>query len=198
MRLENTFEVARPPAQAWDILMDVPRIAGCVPGADLIGREEDGSYKGSMAVTLGPVTLKFFGNVRITDADPSSRTASIIARGSDQKGRGNAGATTRVSIVPSGEGSLVRLETELQLSGMVAQYGRATGMVEALSSEIVAQFAKALHAELASADPAHAPAKPTAASEARATKAPVFGLAMLWRALLAWLRGATGRAARVE
>lgn len=198
MHLENSFEVTRPPAEAWDILMDVPRIAGCVPGAELIGVEEDGSYTGSMAVTLGPVALRFLGKVQITDADPQSRTASIIARGSDQKGRGNAGATTKVSIVPSGNGSLVQLKTDLQLSGMVAQYGRATGMIAALSSEIVARFAEALRAELASSKAGGAPAKPEDLAEKRRAKAPVFGLAMLWRAFLAWLRGRTGRAAGAE
>ena len=171
--------------------MDVPRIVGCVPGTDLIAIEEDGSYKGSVAVKLGPVALKFLGNVRI-DGDPETRTASVIARGSDQKGRGNAGATTKISVEPAATGSLVRLETDLQLSGMVAQYGRATGMISALSNEIIRQFADALRAQLAEPEatgdgqtggPAAGQhkAKPKAAS--------ALGFATLWRAFIAWLTG---------
>jgi carbon monoxide dehydrogenase subunit G len=184
LRLENTFEVARPPAEAWDILMDVPRIVGCVPGAELIAVEQDGSYKGSVAVKLGPVALKFLGNVRI-DGNPETRTASVIARGADQKDRGNAGATTKISVVPAAAGSLVRLETDLQLSGMVAQYGRATGMISALSNEIIAQFAEALRAQLAS------PTGETAAGEreAKPKAASALGFATLWRAFIAWLKG---------
>jgi carbon monoxide dehydrogenase subunit G len=163
--------------------MDVPRIVGCVPGAALIAIEEDGSYKGSVAVKLGPVALKFLGNVRI-DGDPATRTASVIARGSDQKGRGNAGATTKISVVPAAAGSLVRLETDLQLSGMVAQYGRATGMISALSNEIIGQFADALRAQLAEPEvtgESQTGAKPKVAS--------ALGFAMLWRAFIAWLKG---------
>lgn len=199
MRLENTFEVSRPPAEAWDIIMDVRRIVACVPGAELVSIEEDGSYKGTVGVKLGPVALKFQGNVRIVDADPHARTASVIARGSDQKGRGNAGATTKISILAAGSGSRVHLDTDLQLSGMVAQYGRATGMIAALSNEIISQFAAALSAQLAGYEAAAktpgAAAKPGAASEQpfpRATavaKAPALGFGTIWRAFLAWVRG---------
>ena len=188
------MEVARPPAEAWDILMDVPRIARCVPGAELIAIEEDGSYKGSVAVKLGPVALKFLGNVRI-DADPQTRTASVIARGSDQKGRGNAGATTKISVVPAAAGSLVQLETDLQLSGMVAQYGRATGMISALSNEIIAQFAEALRAQLAEPEATgDGQAEETATAgrgqqEAKPKAASALGFTTFWRAFIAWLTG---------
>ena len=154
MKLENKFEVPRSPDDTFATLLDVPQIVGCVPGAELISEEPDGVYKGRVSIRLGPVALKFNGSATIAESDPVARTALVRAKGSDQQGRGNAGATTRMQVLPADGGSLVVLETELQLSGLVAQYGRASGVIAAVSNEIVASFARSLRARIAGPAPA--------------------------------------------
>lgn len=192
MKVENRFEVGCDIERTWDALLDVPNMVQCVPGAELLSSEGN-VHKGRVSVRLGPVALKFNGTAEITSADPATHTARILAKGSDQQGRGNAGATTVMTVAPSGPGkSLVTLETDLQLSGMVAQYGRASGMIAAVSDEIISQFAAALQARLASgaaqgggaaaqADGSAVPPPPMPAA------APSIGFSVLWRALLAWL-----------
>lgn len=194
MLLENRFDVPRPPAETWSILLDVPGIVGCIPGAELTTVEPDGTYKGRVAVRLGPVALKFGGTAVIGDIDEAARTAVIRAKGADTQGRGNAGATTRMRVEPSGDGSTVVVETDLQLFGMVAQYGRASGVIAAVAGEIVAAFAANLRAKLAQAEAVpvpgstEAPAAATVPPPAPARPAGTIGPGLLWRAFLAWLR----------
>ena len=129
MQIKNNFDVARPPAQAWSLLLDVPKSVTCMPGVELTSVEPDGRYTGKLAVKLGPVALKFNGTATLEDVDEASHSATIRAQGNDLQGRGNAGATARMRVVPNGAGSTVLIETDLQLSGMVAQYGRASGVI---------------------------------------------------------------------
>lgn len=195
MLLKNSFTVPRPPEETWGLLLDVPSIVGCVPGAELTAAEENKTYKGFVAVRLGPVALKFAGTATITDIDEAGRTATIRAKGSDQQGRGNAGAVSKMQVAPDGEGSIVTIDTDLQLSGMVAQYGRASGVIIAVSNEIVTAFARCLKARLESA--ATAPSAPSADTPpAKDRPAPVtanpLGVGLFFRALVAWLRGLFG------
>jgi uncharacterized protein len=149
MEFDNAFDVPLPPAQAWAVLMDVPRIAPCMPGAELTEIVDPQNYKGRISVRLGPVALAFAGCVEFDQVDPASRTARVKAQGSDAKGRGGANAMATFRIEPAGSGSTVRIHTELMLSGAVAQYGRGVGMIEATAAQIVGQFADNLRRQLA-------------------------------------------------
>ncbi len=149
MEFDNAFDVPLPPAQAWAILMDVPRIAPCMPGAELTEIVDPQNYKGRISVRLGPVALAFAGRVEFDQLDPANRTARVKAQGSDAKGRGGANAMATFRIEPAGSGSTVRIHTELMLSGAVAQYGRGVGMIEATAAQIVGQFADNLRRQLA-------------------------------------------------
>ncbi len=182
MEFDNWFDVPLPPAQAWALLMDIPRIAPCMPGAELTEIVDPQNYKGKIAVRLGPVALTFAGRVEFDQLDPANRTARVKAQGSDAKGRGGANATATFRIEPAGAGATVRIHTELMLSGAVAQYGRGVGMIEATAAQIVGQFANNLRAQLASAppsSPAPAQAPPPAAK-------PISGLSLIVRVI--WSR----------
>ena len=194
MKVENRFEVGCDVERAWSALLDVPRVVLCVPGAELLS-SEGSVHKGRVSVRLGPVALKFNGTAEIVSADDADHVAKIQAKGADQQGRGNAGATTvmRVTALDAGR-SEVTLETELQLSGMVAQYGRASGVIAAVSDQIIGQFAAALQAQLGAESQtggaADAGANAGAASgqgaPMPAAAAPI-GFSVFWKALLAWL-----------
>lgn len=214
MQIQNTFLVPAPPDAAWRMLLDVPFMARCVPGATLEEAREDRSYRGSVAVKLGPVRLTFSGEARITELDDAARRAKVEARGSDTKGRGTASAQLAFALVPEGEGSRVDVVTDLQLVGAVAQYGRGAGLIKEVANQLVGSFAENLRREIAAANaapaaPQTAPAEPAAPAVASSPEAapapkptsppptggapPVSGLSLLLRALGAvianWIRG---------
>lgn len=196
MQIKNSFQVARPPAQAWSILLDIPRSVRCMPGVELISTEPDGSYKGKLSVKLGPVALKFNGVATLEDVDEAAHCATIRAKGSDLQGRGNAGATARMRVVPNGNDSTVLIETDLQLSGLVAQYGRASGVISAMAAEMVSVFATNLRTQVLDSE-ASGGAENSDAGAATAIGAPaagnnVIGSGLIWRALWAWFRGLFG------
>ena len=204
MELKNDFKVDLPVDQAWQELMDIPQVAACVPGAELTESLPDNAYKGKMKLKLGPVALNFQGTVQITDRDDTAKTALLIGKGADAKGRGNASSKTQVRVVPSGNGSEVHLDTTLQLSGMIAQYGRASGVIKAVSDELISQFTQNLQVRLESKDStivAMAPAAdgspaPVAAAPAAAAPAPVassIGAGFIFQAFLRWIKGFFGR-----
>ena len=150
--LSNTFETPRAPDETFAMLLDAPSIVQCVRGAELTGVERNGDLKGCIAIKLGPVALKFNGVLTIEEIDKAARTATIKGKGADMQGRGGANAVTRMRVEPAEGGARVTMETELQLSGMVAQYGRAQGVIAAISNEIVADFAHNLATVLAEED----------------------------------------------
>jgi hypothetical protein len=166
MEFDNTFEVPLPPAEAWPVLMDIQRVAPCMPGAQLTEVIDDRTYKGNIGVRLGPVALTFAGLVKFEEIDDANRTARVKAQGTDAKGRGGANAAASFRLEPSGTGSKVLVHTDLTLSGAVAQYGRGVGMIQATAAQLMKQFADNLKKQLAAA-PAPA-AVPTSAASAPA------------------------------
>src|SRR5215472_15657734 len=163
MEFDNAFDVPLPPEKAWAVLMDIPRIAPCMPGAELTEVVDARNYKGKISVRLGPVALAFAGRVEIDAIDDVNHSAKVKAQGSDAKGRGAANATASFRIEPAGGGSRVLIHTDLMLSGAVAQYGRGVGMIQATAAQIIGQFAGNLRAQL-DQRPAPAPPPPTVPS----------------------------------
>jgi uncharacterized protein len=178
MEFDNSFEVPLSPDEAWALLMDVPRIAPCMPGAELTEIVDAQNFAGKISVRLGPVALAFAGRVALDSVDEAGRTARVTAQGSDAKGRGGANATATFRIEPAGDGAKVLIHTDLALSGAVAQYGRGVGMIQATAAQIVGQFAKNLRAQLVAQPdgaPPGAPLPPAAK--------PISGLTVVARAL---------------
>ncbi len=152
MHLENSFDVPVAPAEAWRILTDVERVAPCVPGARLTEVLDDDAYKGTMQVKLGPVSLTFDGKAQFVERDDDTRTAKLRANGRETRNRGTADADVTFALEPQGDGTLVRIETELQLSGPVAQYGRSQGVILSVSEEMIDRFAAALKRDIIAAE----------------------------------------------
>ena len=149
MEFDNSFDVPLPPGEAWPVLMDVRRIAPCMPGADLTEVVDHKTYKGKIGVRLGPVALTFPGTVVFEELDNVNHRARVKAQGTDAKGRGGAHATTAFRLEPAPGGSKVLVHTDLSLSGAVAQYGRGVGMIQATAAQLMAQFATNLKTHLA-------------------------------------------------
>lgn len=193
MEIRNSFEVALPPDEAWRVLMDIPRIAPCVPGAELTGRTDDGGYRGRVSVRLGPVALAFGGTARIVERDDARWQARVEAGGEDVKGRGSATAELRFGLTPAGTGTRAEIVTDVTLSGLVAQYGRGTGVIQSVATQIVDQFAANL-ARMIDAERGGQPAPQAGRSgDAPAAARPVGVFSLLLGVLRDRLRALFGR-----
>jgi hypothetical protein len=197
MRLQNRVPVPLPPEQAWKLLLDVSRIAPCMPGAELTQIVDERTFKGLVRVKVGPVALAFLGEARLEEVDDSAHTARLHAKGSDKGARGNAEARVAFRLAPAGEASEVLVDTDLNLTGPVAQYGRAGGLMQQIAGQITAQFADNLRAMLAAQEPAPASndaggSPPPLPSPPRPA-APLSALQLLWAAVRAWIRSLVRR-----
>jgi carbon monoxide dehydrogenase subunit G len=213
MEFDNSFEVPLPVDETWKLLMDIRRIAPCLPGAELTEVVDDRTYKGKVGVRLGPVSLAFAGTVKFDEIDDAAHRAKISAQGSDAKGRGGANATASFHLEPVAGGAKVLVHTNLTLSGAVAQYGRGVGIIQVTAAQIITQFANNLKAQFAPAGPpaaavasaaaptpapaAGAPATPTATAAASppppAAAKPISGFALAGAVFVAWLKRLFGR-----
>ena len=201
MEFDNSFEVPLPPAEAWSVLMDIRRIAPCMPGAELTEVVDENNYKGKVAVRLGPVALAFAGLVTFEQVDNANRTARVKAQGTDSKGRGGANATASFRVEDAaGGGSKVLVHTDLTLSGSVAQYGRGVGMIQTTAAQIMNQFAGNLKAQIAregagASAPGAAQTSPSGAAHPSASSAtpapakPISGFSLMLNVLWASIVG---------
>lgn len=149
MDITNEFVVPLDPSETWKVLLDIKRIMPCVPGAELLDALDEQTYKGKVTVKLGPVALAFVGTAKFEELDEAAKRAKVSAKGSDAKGRGGANSVVQFRLEPVNDGTKVVVETNLNLSGSVAQYGRGTGVIQGVASQLTAQFAQNLKAMLA-------------------------------------------------
>ncbi|TCG02469.1 hypothetical protein BZM26_01250 [Paraburkholderia strydomiana] len=167
--IRSSFSVDAPPSDVWKTMIDIERSAPCFPGAELKEQQPDGSYKGGFTVKLGPLTLKFAGKFKIAEQNDADRKVVVSASGTDTKGRGGADAQINAAVTDAGSGKTkVDVVSDVNLSGTVAQYGRGAGMIEALSQQLLNQFAKNLTA-LIESDAAYAAETATSAQASHAT-----------------------------
>jgi carbon monoxide dehydrogenase subunit G len=178
MRLENSFEVPAGPEAAWDLLMDMPRVIPCMPGATLDEAVDGSTWKATMQVKLGPISLSFRTDVKREEADVEARRTKLSAQAREARGRGAAQATIESSLAAIDGGTKVDIVTDLSLTGAVAQYGR--GIVQDVSSQLVTSFADCLRAQLTAA-PAEAEA--AAAEQAKPVRGLSLGFGALGRAI---------------
>ena len=200
MEIRNSFDIPLPIAEAWRVLLDVPRIAPCMPGARLHEVIDANRYKGEVAVRLGPVMLSFSGKAEIVELDPVARTARVRAEGNDAKGRGGAQAVVHFALEPRDGSTRVAIVTNLTLTGSVAQYGRGAGMINDLANHMVGQFAANLRRELertapvatAAADPDGRTSASAQPAQAERPAAPIdggrLGFWLVWRAIVRFFR----------
>jgi carbon monoxide dehydrogenase subunit G len=176
VRIESSFEVPVAPEKAWDLLMDVPRVVPCMPGATLTETVDDTHWKAKMNVKLGPISLTFDTEVTREAADEAARRATLSARAREARGRGAAQATIESTLAALDGGTRVDVATDLALTGAVAQYGR--GLVEDVSQQLVKSFADCLRAQLVAAPEEAAAA---VAAQAKPVGGLRLGLGAIWR-----------------
>ena len=186
MEINNSFEVPLPPKDAWKVLLNIERIAPCMPGAELTGVVDKDTYTGKVSVKLGPVALAFAGQVKFTEIDEANHKARVKAQGKDSKGRGGANATVDFHLVPTAAGSQVVVKSDLNLSGAVAQYGRASGLIQDVAAQLIGQFASCLKQKIAASAPS--PSAAQAAAEPVAAAKPISGFSLMFKALIGALR----------
>jgi hypothetical protein len=179
MEFDNTLEVPLPPDEAWRVFLDIRRIAACIPGAELTEVVDERTYKGKVAVRIGPVAMSLVGRARLEEIDHVNRRARVKAQGADPKGRGSTDSVIDFRLEPAGNGTRVLIHTDVKLAGAIAQYSRGSGMIQSVASQLIAQFGEALKTQIAQSRP-----QPTAAAQTvpPPTK-PVSGLALIARAL---------------
>ena len=188
MRLENSFDVPAPRKAAWDLLMDVPRVVPCMPGAELEETVSDSAWKAKLSVKLGPIALTFATDVAREAADEAVGQVILNARARELRGRGGAQARIQSSLTEIEGGTRIDIVTDLTLSGAVAQYGR--GIVQDVSLQLVGRFADCLKAQLV-ATPEEAAA--AVAEQAKPVSGLSLGLGALGRAIARLLARLLGR-----
>lgn len=162
MLIEDEFEVPAPLEQTWEYMQDVPRIAPCMPGADLNEMVTEDHFKGLMKTSLGPVTLTFEGSAEIVERDEAAKKVVIKAAGSEAKGKGQASMNVTATMQSSGSGTRVHVSQDLQLSGAAAQYGR--GMIGDVAGVLLRQFADCVSEDIGRAQRGEAPREQRAAA----------------------------------
>jgi uncharacterized protein len=186
MIFENSFVVAAAPDAAWKIILNVPEIAPCLPGANLTEQVDENTYKGNVSVKLGPVALTFNGTAQIIQRDDAEHMATVRANGSDSKGRGAAKAEARFKLLPDPRGTKVQVVTDLTLTGSVAQYGRGAGLIQSVAAGLIEQFEQRLNDRLGKV--AETDGSPVAGGTTKSNPPNSIGLKTLWRILVASVR----------
>ncbi|MDH4188630.1 MAG: SRPBCC family protein [Betaproteobacteria bacterium] len=184
IRIENSFTLPAPLDEAWRTLVDLQRVVPCMPGAELTEVTEGRRFRAKARLRVGPVELQFAGEGELYDVDDAAQRAKLRAKGSDSKGRGAFQTQMTLALAAQGTDTLVRVDTDLTLTGSVAQYGRGAGMVKELAREMTAQFARNL---------AQLFAQPSAAAK---PALPISGLALLFATFGSMLRRWLGLKAR--
>ena|SRR5438132_166383 len=144
MILEDSFTLAQPTEPLWTFLLDVQRVAPCMPGAELTETIDDRNWKGKVSVRFGPVAMVFAGAVQMTERDDGAHRVSVAAKGMEEKGKGVASAVVTSWLEPAEDGSstTVKLRADITLSGAIAQLSR--GLLPEVSRKLTKQFADCL------------------------------------------------------
>jgi carbon monoxide dehydrogenase subunit G len=214
VRIENEFTVQAPIEAVWAYLLDVDKVAPCMPGAQLTDVVDDHTWKGKTNIKIGPVSLSFSGTVVMEERDDGAHRLRLSAKGMEQRGKGAASAMVISRAEEVDGGTKVSMETDLTVTGAVAQYGR--GMMLDISQRLTREFAQCLEANILAAnepaasvptepaaaspggesgasgeaaDPLTPPANPRPAAVAKPVRGFRLGLWAFWRAVVRFFRG---------
>jgi carbon monoxide dehydrogenase subunit G len=184
MQLENSFTVNASPDRVFAYLLDVNKVVGCVPGAELSEVVDQSTFKGKVKVKVGPITVAYSGTARIAERDDAGRSATLEAEGRETTGPGSARAKAIMKVEADGTGSLVKVTTDYSVAGRVAQFGR--GVMEDVSRRIVNDMAACIKANVERQQPAtaavegDAPAAPAPQVTAKPVNAITLFFQVLW------------------
>jgi uncharacterized protein len=148
--ITTKFELGVPLDAAWAYLLDVKRMAHCVPGASLTDVIDDRTYDGKVEVKLGPIAVGYKGRVAIEEIDEAAHTVRLKASGTESRGRGGASATVTARLEPSATGTSVVMDSDIAVTGLVAQFGR-TGIMQEVAQRLAQRFASCIDQELKAA-----------------------------------------------
>ncbi len=177
MKISQEFEVARTPDVVWEFFQDIPSVAQCLPGAELLGQGEEGSYEGLVSVRLGPMTATFEGKATVTP-DLPSKSATIEGQGVDRTGGSRGQVKVRYGIDGVDAGSRVSVDADVTLSGPAAQFGR-TGLINEMSRRLISEFVECLELKLQAGTDEEAAA--VSAGEVR-------GFSLFFASLWGWIK----------
>ncbi len=171
MLLEHTFTVPVPPDEAWVVLLDLERVAPCMPGATLESVTDDGAFTGTVKVKVGPITVTYKGKGRFTERDEAAHRAVIEASGRETRGSGTASATVTATLQGRDGGTTeVLVSTDLAITGKPAQFGR--GVMSEVGAKLIGIFAECLADKITAGDAEPGPAADPAAAGDHGTPAP--------------------------
>jgi carbon monoxide dehydrogenase subunit G len=143
MKLEHSFEVEAPLERVWETMIDVERVAPCLPGAEITEAGEGGVYEGTFTVKLGPTTAAYAGKLELAEVDEVAHRVRMQANGRDKRGQGSAKATIESSMSAAGGTTTVNVATDFTLTGRLARFGRG-GMIEDVSNRLVGDLGAGL------------------------------------------------------
>lgn len=170
MKLSNSFTIDRPMGEVYQAFLQVERIATCMPGSTLLGQPEPGTYEGEVKVKVGPLSVTYAGEFVILDANDAAHRLTMRAKGREKRGAGNADAHIVANLSESPAGTLVQIDTDLDIRGKVAQFGR--GVIVEVTDGIMQAFARNLEEMLRSGGmPAPAPAATASGTATRSAPA---------------------------
>src|SRR3954467_13384970 len=152
MKLEQSFEVQAPLERVWRELIDIERVAPCLPGAEITEGGDDGVYRGNFSVRLGPTTAAYRGELHMEETDDENHVARMRATGQDKRGQGGAKATIVSTLREQGDATLVEVETDFTITGRLARFGRG-GMIQDVSGRLLRDFAECLQKTIEAAPP---------------------------------------------
>lgn len=208
MEIKQSFTVARPLPEVWALFQDVPTVATCMPGAELIADKGDGVYQGKVSIKLGPFGAAFEGEAKVTP-DPATHTGHVEGKGTDKRGGSRSKLTMDYRLEDVPEGTRVEVAADVQLVGPIAQFGR-TGIINETANVLIRQFVQNVEAKLAAAAPPPEAASPApgrqaapgpeagAAPKARPAPAPapansISVFSLMGAVIASWFRRLFGR-----
>jgi carbon monoxide dehydrogenase subunit G len=164
VQISNDFRISLPPDEAYELLLDLDRVAPCMPGAELGPGLDDGSRAVTVKVKLGPMRFTYEGSVRVAEQDPAERRAVLVGAARDAKTQAAAEARIAMSVSAADGGSSVASSSDVQLTGRAAQMGESViaSVVAQLLADMAANLERQIAAEAAPAAPERAAAPPPA------------------------------------
>ncbi len=187
MLIRSTVDIDKPVDAVWEFFQDVPQVAACMPGAELTEDLGNDTYKGNVAIRLGPIKVQYAGTAEIRERNEADKRLVVYAAGAEERGQGNAAMLVTARLLPTGTGTRVEVEEDLQLSGAVAQFGR--GMITDVNAVLVRDFStnlqRRIDARARGLSPDQVGAARSAGGFAIAMRAARMALARVWRRFFA-------------